>query len=108
MATSPTDWYLSADNVVQLGGFQNAIDSSYLNSATVTCTIKDTSGTAVTGISWPVTLDYVAASNGIYRATIDKAIVLTYGSIYHVEITAAESGIDGFWRIPIQATYKDS
>ena len=107
MGVTPTNWYIGADNVVQLGGFQNAIDSTYLNAATVTCTIKDTSGNEVSGISWPVTLDYVAASDGIYRATIDKAITLTFGNIYYVEITATESGIDGFWRIPIHARYRD-
>ena len=107
MSTSPTAWYINSDNVVQITGFQNAIDSTYLNSATVTCTIKDTAGNEVSGISWPVTLDYVAASNGNYRATIDKAILLTYSNIYYVEITAAESGIDSFWRIPIHARYRD-
>jgi len=99
--------HIGNDTVVTLTGLQNAIDSSYQNSATVTCTIKDGSGSAVSGVTFPVTMDYVAASDGIYRATIDKALAVSEGVTYYVEVTAAEGGVDGFWRIARHATYRD-
>ncbi len=100
--------YIGNDTQIDVTGLQNADDSSYLNAATVTVTVKDLSGTEVSGISWPVTLSYESASNGNYSGAIDKALSITEGATYHIEITAAESGLDAFWRIRALAQYRDS
>lgn len=45
----------------------------YQNDATVTLeSIVDHRGNAVTGITVPLAMNYVAASNGTYQATIDE------------------------------------
>lgn len=106
---SATNWYIGVDRVVTYGGMQNPITAAYINDGTVTCQIVDLAGTAVTptGFTWPVTLDYVAASDGIYRATIDKAIAITDGKSYFLEITATAAGVDDFRRIALTATYRE-
>lgn len=104
MATT-TAWYISSDNTVQLDEFYDPLGAAYLNAATVTVTVKDISGDSVTGISWPITMDYVAASNGKYRGTVDKAISVVDGATYFAEITAAEGTIDKFFRIQLLAQY---
>ena len=100
-----TEIYIGNDTVIEVTGLQNGIDDSYLNAATVSAVINELDGTEVVSST---TLSYVAASNGNYRGTVDQASIssLSEGTSYYVEITAAESGIDGFWRIPVVADYR--
>jgi hypothetical protein len=100
--------YIGNDTQIDVTGLQNADDSSYLNSATVTVTVKDLAGSEVSGVSWPVTLSYESASNGNYTGAIDKDISIIESATYFVEITAAESGLDAFWRIQAVAQYRES
>lgn len=60
------------------------IDPSAVNDATVTVTIFDSAGAEVTGQVWPVTLDFVALSDGIYRKTIPPISGLINNDIYHI------------------------
>lgn len=78
--------YLSNDNVLTLDELTNIVDGTYINSATVTATVKDSTGTEVSGETWPITLDYVAASNGKYQAVLEDGLVLTNGASYDVEV----------------------
>ena len=67
-------------------------DGDPVNTATVTVTIYDCStGLATTDESWPVTLDYVAASDGVYRKTFDPFTSLTVGQRYKI-VTPIEAG----------------
>lgn len=86
--------YILNDNVIELTGLQNAVDETYQNSATVTVTIKDATGTNVTGETWPLALAYVASSNGDYRANLTEALGLTDGARYTATITA-DAGASG-------------
>jgi hypothetical protein len=104
MASDPI--YISSDNVIEAADQYDTVAGTYLNAATFTVTIKDLSGTSLSGISWPVTMSYVAASNGRYRAVIDKALSISPGITYFAEITGAESGVDVFYRKPLLGTYK--
>lgn len=105
---SQTNIYILNDTVVELRALKNAVTDEYVNDATVTVTIKDILGSAVTGLTFPITLTYVTGSNGIYRATLDKALSLSDGLSYFAEITAASGGVDGFWRVPLIAGYRES
>ena len=100
--------YISNDTQIDVTGLQNAADSSYLNAATVTATLKDSAGSEVSGVSWPLTLSYVASSDGNYSGTIDKAVSISEQVSYFLEITAAQGGIDAFWRIRLFAQYRSS
>ena len=85
------------DVVAEIIGLQNAVSLAYFNAATVSVVFNDTSGTEVLSAQ---TLSYVAASDGNYRVTIDKAAisaVLTLGVRYKAVFTASESGVDGEW-----------
>ena len=92
--------YIDNDMVVEVNGLQDPTDSSYQNAATVTCTIQDRAGTEVSGIGWPLSLSYVTASNGVYRATIDKAAVFAEGAQYEAIITVVSSTLDAKWTVP--------
>ena len=92
--------YIDNDLVVEVNGLQEPTESAYQNSATVTCTIQDRSGTAVSGVSWPLTLSYVAASDGIYRGTVDSTASFVEGAQYEAVITAVSGTLDAKWTVP--------
>lgn len=99
--------YVGNSNVIEVV-LQDATDDSYLNSATVTMTLKDSSSVDVTGDSWPKTLSYVAASDGLYRATLDESIGITSGERYTGYITAVSGSNTGYWEIPFKAEKRTS
>lgn len=65
----------------------------YVNDADVTVTIFDCDGEELAGESWPVTLPYVAASDGIYRVTLDVLTGLTEGQMYEqvIEVVGSDA-----------------
>lgn len=83
---------ISNDNLLELRGLQDATDLSYVNDATVSATLTDLDGNAVSGQGFPVTLNYVAASNGIYRATLQDGLALRRGKIYQCTVDAVSGG----------------
>ena len=80
-------------------------DPIYVNDATVTVTIKDSNGDNVAGETWPVDMDYVAASDGIYRATLAPNSNIEVDSIYTIEIDATGNGdgLVGKWEHSVKA-----
>jgi len=100
--------YRNNDHLIKLTGLQDSSDDSYVNDATVTLTIKDTADVNVSGISWPLTMSYIAASNGNYEATIDKAIVVTPETRYFAEVTVLSGTRDAFFELPVQAQKRES
>ena len=98
--------YIDNDNVLTLVGLQNSVDSSYLNAATVDVTLVDSDDTELAGESWPVTMSYVAASNGDYRATLADTITgLSDADAVTAKINAdAGAGLKGHWEVSLTAT----
>ena len=80
------------DNLVEVVGLQNAATGAYINAgATVTATVNDLAGGAVTGATWPLALAYVAGSNGNWRATIPDEAQLAKDAEY-VAVIVADAG----------------
>jgi hypothetical protein len=60
-----------SDNLIQITGLINEVSGAYINDATVTATVvKKSDRTEVAGVTWPIAVVYVAASDGIYRGTL--------------------------------------
>lgn len=95
-----------SDNLVKITGLINEVSGSYINDADITATvIYKSDRTEVSGVTWPIPVSYVAASDGNYLGTLpytmgivnrDKLIVLLEidggaGLIQHREcpVTAA-------------------
>lgn len=83
------DLFVGNDNLVTVDELKNVSDGSYINDATVTMTLKDSSDADVANGSWPVTLGYVTSSNGKYQGVLQDGITTTSGSNYvlHVDVT---------------------
>lgn len=88
-----TEIYPDNDNVVEIDLFKDAIAGTFLNAGTVSCRILETTGTEAVATQ---AMSFVAASNGKYRVSLDKALIasLVDGKSYDVEITGVESGLD--------------
>lgn len=93
--------YVDNDNIIELRGLQD-IDDNYINDATVTLvTIVDSADTLVTGQTFPVVMSYVAASNGIYRATVDDGLNLVHQTQYvaKVDVDATTEGLQAHFEL---------
>ena len=98
--------YLNSDNVITLNGLIDAVDSSYQNTATVQVTLTDYNGNEVTGETWPLTMNYVSASNGDYRATLVDTLNVSEGS-YTATITA-DAGVNQLRTFVVTVNYVES
>jgi hypothetical protein len=99
--------YKGNDHVLELAGLQNGDTLAYINSANVEATLKDSTGTEVTGQTWPLVLGYVAASDGVYRGVLDDSLALVPGAIYTAEILVdAGADLKGRWDLLMQADYR--
>ncbi len=99
------------DNYIEISGLKDAISGLFLNDASVEVHVRETDGSDApepSGFSWPQTLDYVSDSDGIYRVTLDKAIIWVAGTRYIATITAVESGVDGEWVVDLLAKVRSS
>ena len=85
---------IGSDLLVTLTGLTDEDTGSLINNATVTVTVYNEAGVEVTGETWPVSLSYVAASDGIYTATLTSALVLSEQVRYLAKITAVKDLID--------------
>lgn len=80
----------------------NPIDGGFINDATVTGEILNPDDTeAVASFSIP----YVAASDGIYRATIAPSADIVNGKTYKVIINSSTpDSLVGYWECCVEAT----
>jgi hypothetical protein len=85
--------FVDNDNYIEVSGLRNGATDAYENSASLTCTLKNSAGTNVTGQSWPLTLSYVSSSNGVYRGVLDDGLDLTAGETYYATVTGTASGL---------------
>ena len=93
----------TGDGCEQIDGF------AYINNATVSVTLKDRAGADVAGESWPLAMNYVAGSNGVYRATLAFALALQDGKPFTAEIIADGGlGLRGGWSFPLKARLRKS
>ena len=99
--------FLDNDNFVEVNGLKDAISGSFLNAASVTVHVRDTSGVDLadgpSGFTWPQTMVYVPNSDGIYRVTLDKSLSWVADTRYIATIISDESGADGQWIIDLLA-----
>ena len=100
----PKAIYLSTDHLLEVRGLKNIATDAYIDDATVIATLVDEDGAEVVGQSWPLTLSYVASSDGIYRGTLEDALNLTEDLEYTAQITASGgSNLARYWEIALRA-----
>ena len=100
--------YFGNDMILEVRGLQNEVTGAYLNSATVTVTLIDKVGAQVAGASWPMSMAYVAASDGVYRATLPYSLSVTRNARYTaiVDINAG-TGQRARFDVPVLCKTRD-
>lgn len=101
--------YIDNDNVIELIGLKDVTQDTFVNDASVTVTLLDSSGDEVSGQAWPFILVYVSGSDGDYRATLEDGLVLSFGGTY-TAIVIADAGADliGKWTVKVVAKIRKS
>lgn len=84
--------YVGNTSIIEVDGLADQ-DGAYQNDATVTLQslVDKRTGVAVSGVTVPLTLSYVAASNGKYQGTILHDADVTAGRVYIATILAISS-----------------
>src|SRR3972149_1332507 len=94
--------YLS-DNLIEWAGAKNVATGGYLNAATVLVTLVDKNGSTVAGQAWPMTMVYVVASNGKYRATLVSTLGVSRGETCIAKISFdAGAGLRRYSELPVR------
>lgn len=93
---------INSDNLLTVNGLYDTVAAAYVNDANVTVTLEDRAGNEVSGASWPLTLDYVAASSGVYRCILPDVLVLKNFGKY-IAVIVADGGADKkrTWYMPV-------
>lgn len=83
-----------SSNVITLDELTNTTTAVYENSAVVTFTLTDMTGTEVSGETWPVTLSATTESprTGKYQVVLSKNLAITAGKFYLYTLTASTGG----------------
>jgi len=98
--------YIDNNNVIELQDLTNSVTEVVDTGATVETTIKDSSGTAVTGQTWPAVMAHDAT--GTYRATLEADIALIPNRQYTAIVDAVGSGGEiGHWEIPVKSMVRN-
>lgn len=82
----------NSDNLIEVLGLKNPVTDSWMNSATVSAVVLDSTATQITGFSQPVSMPYDAGSDGDYRGVIPETAVWSVGDRITVIATAVDSG----------------
>lgn len=90
----------NTDHVIKVDGLWDDVNDAFINSSTdVEVTLKDTSDIDIAGQSWPFTLTYEAASDGVYEGTLSDTLDVTDGDVVKVLLTADNgAGFHREWR----------
>jgi hypothetical protein len=92
------------DNLLELVDLKDVVADTFVNAAAVTVTLVDKDGVEVAGTTWPLTMDYVASSDGQYRATLLDTLTLIPDDLYTAQITVND-GADrqAHWEFLVRA-----
>jgi len=96
---------IGSDNIVRLDALTNASSGAFINNATVTFTLKDSTGAVVLNNQ---TMSYLAASNGRYEGTIPNSTTgsMAQNAQYTIEITATSGALVLFRKLSCIAKYR--
>ena len=98
--------YVGNDMIATISRLRNTVTDEYLNDASANLTVKDENGNPVDGMTWPVLMDYVDASDGGYQATIESTVDLVENKFYTAEIVVVRGEFNGLFVIPLLAKYR--
>jgi hypothetical protein len=90
--------YLGNNSIVDVTGLRNEHTGEFVNDADLSMTLLDKTGAPVGGANWPAAFQYMADSNGVYRATLPHTLAIAEGERYVARVVAnATLGLRAQW-----------
>jgi len=86
-------------NLLTLDGLKNGADGAFVNTATVTATVKYNDQSVLTSVA----MSYVAGSSGSYQVLLDAALNFVEGQYYSIQINADAGGLNAVFERRIKA-----
>ena len=102
-------FFVGNDNLLLLGRPTNALYGSLIADGIGTVTIKDSTGTPISGVSWPLNFSWYAQSyGGSYAVIIPKTAITVNGSVYTaiIDLTSPTAG-NAHWEHTFTATTRN-
>lgn len=101
-------YYIDNDNLIELTGLRDAVNSLYLSGATVQLTMVDAAtDVEIGGQTWPAAMSYVNGSDGDYRLTLEYDLDVSEGQTLLAKVIAdAGEGLRMSLRVPVLALYR--
>lgn len=99
--------YQSNDQTIEVDKLKDRLTGNFLNSATVSSTLYDSAGSAVSGLNG-LALSYVSSSNGKYRGNVEQTFAPALGDNYEIWFEAAQGSSVGHWEIPCSVQARKS
>ena len=96
---------IGSDNLVRLDSLTNTSSGAYINTASVSFVLVDSSGNTVVNTT---TMSYVSGQNGRYEGTIPHSTSLTLNAKYTIQITATASSLTIYRQLSCVAKYRSS
>lgn len=79
------------DQCITLSGLKDKITDAFVNDATVEVTVSK-GGANVSGETWPLSMPYVAASDGDYRAVLKSTLDIAVGDTVIIDVSVLTTG----------------
>ena len=96
--------FIGNDNLITVDGVEDESTGLFINTATVTMTLQDSTPADVAGQVFPAALTYVAASDGTYQGTLEDTLSLTTSEQYTLIVDIdAGAGLIAHFEIPTRA-----
>jgi hypothetical protein len=101
--------FTDTDTLYRVSGVFNQQTEAYVNDAVVTLTLLDDADVEVGGQpgGWPLTLDYIAESDGDYRGTVSDAITAVAGTTGTAVVEIDGDGLQTTLRLPVSYEERD-
>lgn len=99
-------FYVGNDMVVEVANLRNPNTGVFVNNAQVECTLYDSEDLPVDGGTWPMTLNYVESSDGVYRATLPYDLDVIVDQRYVARVIASAVGLRSQWDLNVVCKYR--
>lgn len=97
------------DTVLEVAKLRNGLTGDMLNGADVSVTLLDGMSQPVDDVSWPLSLLYVAESEGIYRVTLPYSMPLQPNARYTAAISVnGGPGLVASWELECVARLREA
>lgn len=100
--------YVLNDQYLEVDGLADAVSGVFDPNATFTANLYDLTGAVVPTFTGPVTLNYVAASNGIYRGVVTNTFNPPIGGGYTMKLDAVDGTTKLHIEIPVVVLVRTS